>query len=86
MATQVKHVTSSSVAATTKTWLVLWILTMVCTVSLAERVLKEKEMGNFVEKERKGFLRAVIDFLWEDGKSSYEPVWPVSSATLICIS
>ena len=27
-----------------------------------ERVLKEKEMGSFVEKERKGVLRVMIDF------------------------
>ncbi|MED6123023.1 hypothetical protein PIB30_045433 [Stylosanthes scabra] len=79
--TQVKHyVTSLSAAATklTKTWLVLWILiTMFFTVSLAERVLKEKKAVDFADdKPTKGVLRAIINFLWEDGKSSYEPVWP----------
>jgi Na+/melibiose symporter-like transporter len=77
MATEVKHRPSSVTAAT---WLTLCILlTMICNVCLAERVLKEKESKNHVEKETKGFLRAMVDFLWESGKSSYEPVWPVSS-------
>nr|XP_025698843.1 sulfite exporter TauE/SafE family protein 3 isoform X2 [Arachis hypogaea] len=79
--TQVKHyVTSLGAAATTlaKTWLVLWILvTMFFTVCLAERVLKEKEVADFADdKQTKGILRVVIDFLWQEGKSSYDPVWP----------
>ncbi|KAK2372865.1 hypothetical protein P8452_46084 [Trifolium repens] len=74
MATEVKHRPSSVTAAT---WLTLCILlTMICNVCLAERVLKEKESRIHVEKETKGFLRAMVDFLWESGKSSYEPVWP----------
>ncbi|GAU16613.1 hypothetical protein TSUD_233650 [Trifolium subterraneum] len=74
MATEVKHMSSSVTAAT---WLTLCILlTMICNVCLAERVLKEKESRNHVEKETKGFLKAMVDFLWESGKSSYEPVWP----------
>lgn len=77
MATKVNYKPSSLVTAAT--WLILCILVMICNVSLAERVLKEKEPAKFVEKETKGFLRAMVDFLWESGKSSYEPVWPVSS-------
>ncbi|XP_020217725.1 sulfite exporter TauE/SafE family protein 3 [Cajanus cajan] len=73
MATKVKRKTCAIAAAI---WLVLCILTMICNVSLAERVLKEKELGNDVKKERQGVLKAIINFLWEDGKSSYEPVWP----------
>ncbi|KOM45137.1 hypothetical protein LR48_Vigan06g044300 [Vigna angularis] len=73
MATLVKRKTCSIVAAT---WLVLCILTMICSVSLADRMLKEKEMGNDGEKERQGVLKAIANFLWEEGKSSYEPVWP----------
>ncbi|XP_027361057.1 sulfite exporter TauE/SafE family protein 3-like isoform X2 [Abrus precatorius] len=73
MATQAKHETFS-IAATI--WLALCILTMICNVSLADRVLKEKEFGNVVEEERRGVLKAMMDFLWESGKSSYEPVWP----------
>lgn len=64
--------------ATARTWLILCIITMLFNVSLAERVLKEKETVNHVEKQTKGFLKAMVDFLWESGKSSYEPVWPVS--------
>ncbi|XP_004512029.1 sulfite exporter TauE/SafE family protein 3-like isoform X3 [Cicer arietinum] len=76
MATEVRH-KPSSVTAPTATWLTLFILTIICNVSLAERVLKEKEQSaNFVEKERQGVLKAMIDFLWENGRSSYEPVWP----------
>lgn len=77
MATLVKRKTCSIVAAT---WLVLCILTMICSVSLADRMLKEKEMGNDGKKERQGVLKAIANFLWEEGKSSYEPVWPVSSS------
>lgn len=74
MATEVKHKPSS-----TATWLLaLCILTMICSVSLADRVLKEKESGNDVDKERQGVLRVVVNFLWQSGESSYEPVWPVS--------
>ncbi|XP_047152776.1 sulfite exporter TauE/SafE family protein 3-like [Vigna umbellata] len=73
MATLVKRKTCSIVAAT---WLVLCILTMICSVSLADRMLKEKEMGNDGEKERQGVLKAIANFLWEEGKSSYEPIWP----------
>lgn len=70
MATVVKH--------SARAMLILCIITMICSVSLAERVLKEKEKGNHVEKQTKGFLKAVVDFLWDSGKGSYEPVWPVS--------
>jgi len=77
MATFVKHKTYSIAAAT---WLVLCILTMICNVSLADRMLKEQESGNDGKKERQGVLAAIVNFLWEDGKSSYEPVWPVSSS------
>ncbi|AES94934.1 putative transmembrane protein TauE [Medicago truncatula] len=74
MATKMNHKPSSLVIAAT--WLIMCILVMICNVSLAERVLKEKEPAKFVEKETKGFLKAMVDFLWESGKSSYEPVWP----------
>lgn len=80
MATKMKHKTFSITAAT---WLVLCILTMICNVSLAERVLKEKELGNDVKEERQGVLKAIVDFLWEEGKSSYDPVWPVSSSNTL---
>ncbi|KAG4973339.1 hypothetical protein JHK87_030160 [Glycine soja] len=63
-----------SIAAAT--WLVLCIITMICNVSLADRILKEKNIGNDVQQERQGVLKAIINFLWEEGKSSYEPVWP----------
>jgi len=77
MATVVKRKTCSIAAST---WLVLCILTMICSVSLADRMLKEKELGNDGKKERQGVLEAIANFLWEEGKSSYEPVWPVSSS------
>ncbi|KAG5061070.1 hypothetical protein AAZX31_01G162300 [Glycine max] len=73
MATKVKRKTFSIAAAT---WMVLCIITMICNVSLADRILKEKELGNDVPKERQGILKAIVNFLWEEGKSSYEPVWP----------
>ncbi|XP_057449397.1 sulfite exporter TauE/SafE family protein 3-like [Lotus japonicus] len=60
----------------TATWLALCILVIICNVSLADRVLKEKESGNFAEEESQGVLKGMINFLWQSGKSSYEPVWP----------
>jgi len=80
MATKVKRKTFSIAAAT---WMVLCIITMICNVSLADRILKEKELGNDVPKERQGILKAIVNFLWEEGKSSYEPVWPVSSSNTL---
>jgi len=77
MASELKH-KLSSVAAATATWLILCILTIICNVSLAERVLKEKESEKIAEEETQGVLRVMIDFLWESGRSSYEPFWPVS--------
>ena len=51
---------------------------MIFNVSLAERTLRDKKSENFVDTERQGVLAKVIGFLWQDGESSYEPVWPVS--------
>ncbi|CAJ1930098.1 unnamed protein product [Sphenostylis stenocarpa] len=73
MATVVKSKTYSISAATL---LVLCILAVICNFSLADRILKEKELGNDGKKERQGVLKAIVNFLWEEGKSSYEPVWP----------
>ncbi|KAI4327584.1 hypothetical protein L6164_020024 [Bauhinia variegata] len=67
---------TTSRAAATASWLTFWCLMMICSVTLAERVLKQKQSENFVEKERKGALVRVIQFLWQDGESSYEHVWP----------
>ncbi|KAI4314856.1 hypothetical protein L6164_027723 [Bauhinia variegata] len=65
---------TSRAAATS--WLVFWCLMMICNVSLAERILKDKKPENFVEKERQVALVRVIEFFWQSGESSYEHVWP----------
>jgi len=45
----------------------------------AERLLKDKEPEASAEKEMSpGYLVKVLHFLFQGGKSSYEPVWPVS--------
>jgi hypothetical protein len=45
----------------------------------AERLLKDKEAETLVKKEMSpGYIVKMIHFLFQGGKSSYEPVWPVS--------
>ncbi|GMJ07924.1 hypothetical protein like AT2G25737 [Hibiscus trionum] len=59
-------------------WIFFLVLVMVCNVGIAERFLKDK--GNqHVPRETvktQGFLAGVVNFLWQSGKSGYEPVWP----------
>ncbi|GMI78335.1 hypothetical protein like AT2G25737 [Hibiscus trionum] len=60
---------------------IAWIAFLVFVISdvgIAERLLKHKRhQQNFKENETtKGLLVRVANFLWQDGKSSYEPVWP----------
>ncbi|XP_010999980.1 PREDICTED: uncharacterized protein LOC105107666 [Populus euphratica] len=44
----------------------------------AERMLKDKEPEASAEKEMShGYIVKVLHFLFQGGKSSYEPVWPV---------
>lgn len=61
-------------------WLVFLVLVMMSNVGIAERLLKDKRNQEvFKEKEKtQGFLVRVANFLWQGGKSAYEPVWPVS--------
>lgn len=76
MALQVKKKTTSTIL-----WLVSWSLIMIYHVSLAERILEDKESENLViMKERQGgvIINRVIDFFSYSGKSSYDRVWPVS--------
>ncbi|KDP38300.1 hypothetical protein JCGZ_05186 [Jatropha curcas] len=43
----------------------------------AERLLKEQKPKILVEKEMEpSFLQKMAHFLWQSGKSSYDPVWP----------
>lgn len=64
--------------ATTVAWVLCWGLFTVSGVGNAERILKATEPGYVVEKEmRQGFVVQVLHFLWQSGKSSYQPVWPV---------
>ncbi|KAE8685987.1 hypothetical protein F3Y22_tig00111088pilonHSYRG00279 [Hibiscus syriacus] len=60
------------------TWRVFLVLVVMSNVGTAERLLKDK--GNrHVPKETvktQGFLVRVVNFLWQGGKSGYEPVWP----------
>ncbi|KAE8695173.1 DECREASED DNA METHYLATION 1 family protein [Hibiscus syriacus] len=60
---------------------IAWIAFLVLVISdvgIAERLLKHKmHQDNFKENETtQGLLVRVANFLWQDGKSSYEPVWP----------
>lgn len=79
-------------AFSVSTSVVIWMVfatffLMNCFVN-GERLLKEKKPENFVDKEVKqtGIFVRVIHFLWEGGKSSYEPVWPVSNMfTFFCL-
>ncbi|KAE8665887.1 hypothetical protein F3Y22_tig00112523pilonHSYRG00069 [Hibiscus syriacus] len=54
-------------------WAMLLVLVMMTNVGIAERTLKEKE-------KTKGLLLRVVSFLWQGGKSAYEPVWPLWAA------
>ncbi|XP_022752128.1 sulfite exporter TauE/SafE family protein 3-like [Durio zibethinus] len=58
--------------------MVFLILVMMSNMGIAERILKDKwNQEVFKEKEKtQGFLVKIADFLWEGGKSAYEPVWP----------
>ncbi|XWS33752.1 hypothetical protein CRYUN_Cryun22dG0110400 [Craigia yunnanensis] len=59
-------------------WIVFLVLAMMSNVGIAERLLKDKSNQEvFKEKEKtQGFLVRVANFLWQGGKSAYEPVWP----------
>ncbi|XWS29307.1 hypothetical protein CRYUN_Cryun24cG0017700 [Craigia yunnanensis] len=59
-------------------WVVFLVFVMMSNVGIAERLLKDKRNHEvFKEKEKtQGFLVRVAKFLWQDGKSAYEPVWP----------
>ncbi|XP_028775626.1 sulfite exporter TauE/SafE family protein 3 isoform X2 [Neltuma alba] len=76
MAVQVNR--KSSRAAAKATWLLLCSLFMICNVTLAERIIKDKKSDNLVVErdEGRGVLARVIEFMWQNDKSSYEPVWP----------
>lgn len=56
------------------------ILASMTNAVAGERPLIEKEPELVVDREmgRQGVLGRVISFFWQSGKSSYEPVWPVS--------
>ncbi|XP_039035430.1 sulfite exporter TauE/SafE family protein 3-like [Hibiscus syriacus] len=60
---------------------IAWIAFLVLVISdvgIADRLLKHKRhQDTFKENEStQGLLVRVANFLWQDGKSSYEPVWP----------
>ena len=70
------HFKAFSVCAT-----LMWIvfLLLMSGFVIGERILKDKNPERFVEEEKgNGFFVRVIHFLWQDGKSSYQHVWPVS--------
>ncbi|KAB2055624.1 hypothetical protein ES319_A11G050000v1 [Gossypium barbadense] len=59
-------------------WTVFMVLVMMTNVGIAERLLKD-ERNHQVSKENektRGLLLRVVSFLWQGGKSAYEPVWP----------
>ncbi|KAJ4843829.1 hypothetical protein Tsubulata_038913 [Turnera subulata] len=57
--------------------LILLGLVMLSNLAGAERVLKDEKAETPIKKEmRPGFMERVAHFLWQSGKSSYEPVWP----------
>ncbi|KAH1080049.1 hypothetical protein J1N35_019810 [Gossypium stocksii] len=59
-------------------WTVFMVLVMMTNVGVAERLLKD-ERNHQVSKENektRGLLLRVVNFLWQGGKSAYEPVWP----------
>ncbi|KAM7262978.1 hypothetical protein ACFE04_000661 [Oxalis oulophora] len=55
------------------TWIVF--VGIFLMMSNAERLLKEK-IADTREDKQEGLLVKVGHFLWQSGKSSYEPVWP----------
>ncbi|EOX91125.1 DNA-directed RNA polymerase isoform 2 [Theobroma cacao] len=61
-------------------WVVFLVLVMMSNVGIAERLLKDKRNQRvFKDNENentRGLLVRVANFLWQGGKSSYEPVWP----------
>ncbi|KAK6237485.1 hypothetical protein QUC31_002954 [Theobroma cacao] len=61
-------------------WVVFLVLVMMSNVGNAERLLKDKRnQPVFKDNENentRGLLVRVANFLWQGGKSSYEPVWP----------
>ncbi|GMI68891.1 hypothetical protein like AT2G25737 [Hibiscus trionum] len=64
--------------STVMAWRIFLVLVVMSNVGIAERLLKDK--GNqHVPKETvktQGVLVRVVNFLWQSGKSGYEPVWP----------
>ncbi|XP_057975242.1 sulfite exporter TauE/SafE family protein 3-like isoform X2 [Malania oleifera] len=63
--------------ATAVAWLCLCLVVM-SDVGSAERVLKATDPEKLVDQKEmnRGFMVKVVNFLWQNGKSSYQPVWP----------
>ncbi|XP_021273930.1 sulfite exporter TauE/SafE family protein 3-like [Herrania umbratica] len=61
-------------------WVVFLVLVMMSNVGIAERLLKDKRNQRVFKdnenEDTRGLLVRVANFLWQGGKSSYEPVWP----------
>ncbi|XVF62018.1 hypothetical protein PTKIN_Ptkin08bG0182900 [Pterospermum kingtungense] len=59
-------------------WAVFLVLVMMSNVGVAERLLKDERSHEVLKEEAKTqrLLVRVVHFLWEGGKSAYEPVWP----------
>lgn len=63
--------------ASATAWMGFLGLIMVLELASAERLLKITEPAETTSEEP-GLLARVSNFLWQGGKSSYKPVWPVS--------
>ncbi|KAB5547658.1 hypothetical protein DKX38_011064 [Salix brachista] len=59
------------------TCLILLVQVLMTNMASAERLLKDKEAETLVQKEMSpGYIVKMFHFLFQGGKSSYEPVWP----------
>ncbi|CAI0420015.1 unnamed protein product [Linum tenue] len=55
---------------------ILWLLTIRIIATAAHRMLGDETEEVQKEIRQDQFLTRMVHFLWQSGKSSYEPVWP----------
>lgn len=60
-------------------WIIFINVLMMGKEGNAERLLKDK--NNPETELQPNMLLRISNFLWQSGKSSYEPIWPVSFVT-----
>ncbi|KAI5319561.1 hypothetical protein L3X38_039269 [Prunus dulcis] len=68
---------SARAAAIAIAWALFINLLMTSEVASAERPLKDEKPTKFIEQDiHEAFFVKVVNFLWQAGGSSYQPVWP----------